>query len=115
MVPFCIAYSVVQLRLFYYVFCMKLIRSELKYIDQRIELMFNSLDENRSNTEQAFSEIRRRHQSVHKLALQMNGNFNFSHVAATLSQFHLVYGNTNWLYIQDVEHIGYFVMGKNIL
>lgn len=111
LLPYCILYAIVQTRVFYQLFCVRLITAELGCIDHELGEMVQTLENDRARIELAMKETRRKHRIGHELVNQINDNFSFSTVATILSQFYLIYANTNWLYIQDDENFDFLIAG----
>lgn len=111
LMPYCILYAIVQTRVIYQLFCVRLITAELSFIDHKLGEIVRSLEKNGACIEQAMKETRRKHRIGHELVNQINGNFGFSTVATILSQFYLIYANTNWLYIQDDADFDFMITG----
>lgn len=105
---YCILYSIVQIRVLYHVFCLRLIAAELNFIaaelnfiEDELKKVLHSMSDIGDNIRQMLKEIRRKHQIIKRLVDQTNSNLSLSSAAAMLSQFYLIYANTNWLFIQD--------------
>lgn len=116
MVPFLVLYFHNQFRVFYHIFYLKLINGEFQFIDHRAQEMNQLLKDlsgdNAIEMKHKFKEIRCLHQKACELIETFNEVFSFSNVIAVLSQFYMIYSNTNWLYLHGHEFASLFIFSK---
>lgn len=107
LLPYFILFYIVQVRVFYHVFFMKLISIELRNVDHQIEVL------RRSSDSRPFCQIRRVHHVVHELVEHVNGNAAFSNLVNILCQFCLMYSSINWMYLHSKDFTICYIFGED--
>lgn len=119
-VPYFILYHIIQVRVFYHIFCLKLIACAMNNIDDKIEEMKRFGESRFGNTtsqhshgarRRQFCQIQRMHLILCELVQQVNDNFRFSILATILCQCCILYSNLNWAYLHGHQYGSYYKPG----
>lgn len=126
---YAIIFKVVQLRMFYYLFCLEIVHSQLNAIENElksIERIQNRLDNNRqwyllctveSDGYHLFAlrrlkRLREHVYCVYQMIDILNTMFGWSHVTAILFCFYLLLTDFNWFYIHYNQFTYMFCIGN---
>lgn len=119
LIPYFTMYYIVQVRVFYYVFSMKLIASIINNINMEIEEMERLWEERFENStgnilngvKKRLWHIQRTHFTVHELVRHINNNFSCSSLAIILCQFYVLCSNLNWLCLHSDQYQTVYIIG----
>lgn len=107
--------GVCYMRVFYYLFCVELIKLQLKCIENETKVKLDELKESNLNeceifirTEiqaivQMLKKIRTNFHLIHELTYCTNESFGWSNVATILWCFYQILGNLNWVCISYAD------------
>lgn len=123
---YAVLFKICQLRIFYYIFCLEIVHSQLKTIECELKkiqgsvVAMNSIRSRASKTSLLYffelhrlQLIRRHYDCVYQMIGNLNKHFGWSNVASISYCFYLFLTDMNWFYIRHHELSYAYCMGTS--
>lgn len=103
-----------HLRVFYYIFCVKVLNFQLKLIKSKLKLMKNQAPNATTFLEHQLKLVRELHQCVYEMCSLLNDFFGWSQVIGVSFCFYFFLANFNWLLTRFLNFSLLYASGRRI-